>query len=260
MRSHPNSLRTQEFINRLWRGYSPETALTFPLSYVDGLRFRRPGGFSQTVRPHIDAGSLDRWGSRYYEAIFSGDILSHDPYDLTWRLDAESAKYPGWQQSTIFRSFQGWTSLSTCGGGFGKGSLAVYPSLNLAIAYVILRPFFRPPASGSLDPYKWEWDDSPDFPGSFPGYSQQLAQESHPHLELGKTLSLTPTLNPGDAVFWHSDVRLNSTCLSSENETRKLMHHVPRSSTRLILFLKPLSPRRCSTSRLFHSPNPISDM
>ncbi|KAK7419194.1 hypothetical protein QQZ08_010962 [Neonectria magnoliae] len=210
VRTHPRSLEAQEFLNRLWHGYSANTALPTPLTYADSLRFRRPGGFAATVRPHIDAGSLERWGDetyrRYYDGVFSGDVLSHDPYDITWRIEADSAKYPGKQQSSVFRAFQGWTSLSTSGGGFAKGALAAYPAVGLAIAYVLLRPFFKPPQSGSLDPTEWEWDDSSTFPGAWEGQSQQLSPSTHPHLELEKTLALTPVINPGDAVFWHSDV------------------------------------------------------
>ncbi|EPE05565.1 hypothetical protein F503_02304 [Ophiostoma piceae UAMH 11346] len=221
VRSHPNSLKAQHFLNNLWTGYtdsntsSVETSASpFPLSYADGLRHRRPGGFSATVRPHIDAGSLDRWGDdtyrRYYERIFgSGDVLTHDPWDVTYRIRAETAKYPGWQQSTVFRAFQGWTSLSHSGGGFNKGALAVYPSVKLGIAYVLLRPFFRPPVNNpdTLEGEVWEWDDdTPGFPGAFRGQSQQLSPSTHPHLELSRTLTVTPQIRPGDAVFWHSDV------------------------------------------------------
>lgn len=211
VRAHPHSLKAQTFLNSLWHGYTPSTALPTPLTYADGLRFRRPGGFASTVKPHIDAGSLERWGDdtyrRYYDGVFSGDVLSHDPYDVTWRNDADTSKYPGRQQSSIFRSFQGWTSLSTSGGGFGKGGLATYPSVRLGVAYVLLRPFFRPPEDGSLDPERWVLDlDSPSFPGAWEGQSQQVSPGLHPHLELDKTLTLTPVVNPGDAVFWHSDV------------------------------------------------------
>jgi hypothetical protein len=162
------------------------------------------------VQPHIDAGSLDRWADdnyqAYYKNIFGGKWKDHNPFDIEARRKANSAKFPGQQQSTVLRTFQGWTALSPSGGDFGTSALAVYPNLKLGIAYVLLRPFFKPPSSGSLDPTLWELDLSDTFHGAGKGLGQKVRPETHPHLELEHTLALTPRINHGDAVYWHSDV------------------------------------------------------
>ncbi|KAL3481914.1 hypothetical protein BJX99DRAFT_269416 [Aspergillus californicus] len=214
-RTNTNSLKAQRFLNSLWTGYSPDEALPEPLVYADSLRHRRPGGFSSTVQPHIDAGSLDRWADenyrRFYDPVFTGSPLEYDPFNVQKRIAANQAKFPGRSQSTVFRSFQGWTALSSSGAEFGRSSLAIFPNLKLAQAYVLLRPFFKPPSGGgdgtnASDPAAWVFDDSGAFPGAAKGRSQWVVDGTHPHLQLEKTLTMTPHINPGDAVFWHSDV------------------------------------------------------
>ena len=65
------------------------------------------------------------------------------------------------------------------GTGPGEGTLCVLPSLSLATAYIILRPFFRLSSSSSdvipLDADAWELDlDDPTFPGSTLGKTQAI--------------------------------------------------------------------------------------
>ncbi|KAL4925246.1 uncharacterized protein BDV17DRAFT_294641 [Aspergillus undulatus] len=212
VRTNPRNLQAQLFLNSLWTGYTPDEAQPDPLIYVDALRHRRPGGHSSTVQPHIDAGSLDRWADdnyrHFYEPVFQGEPLAYDPFDIHKRNRANQAKFPGRSQCSAFRTFQGWTALSSSGEEFGRSSLAVYPNLKLAQAYVLLRPFFKPPPDNeaSLDPTSWVLDESDSFPGSVKGLSQRVLTGTHPHLRLEETLTLTPRINPGDAVFWHSDV------------------------------------------------------
>ncbi|KAL4883569.1 hypothetical protein BJY04DRAFT_216392 [Aspergillus karnatakaensis] len=213
VRTNSNSIKAQRFLNNLWTGYSPDEALPEPIVYADSLRHRRPGGFSPTAQPHIDAGSLDRWADEnyrhFYDAVFRGSPLDYDPYDVKKRIAANQAKFPGRSQSTVFRSFQGWTSLSSSGAEFGRSSLAICPNLKLAQAYVLLRPFFKPSEGEGVDasdPATWVLDDSGAFPGAAKGRSQWVVYATHPHLQLEKTLTLTPEIHPGDAVFWHSDI------------------------------------------------------
>ena len=53
---------------------------------------------------------------------------------------------------------------------------------------------------------------TPDFPGIYShprdgGYSSlMLSPELHPHLRLDECMISVPKVNPGDTVFWHSDV------------------------------------------------------
>ncbi|KAL4779244.1 hypothetical protein BJX76DRAFT_361958 [Aspergillus varians] len=215
VRTLPRNLQAQRFLNSLWTGYDPDEALPDPLIYADALRHRRPGGFSATVQPHIDAGSLDRWADddyrRFYEPIFDGAPFAYDPFDVQKRILANQAKFPGRSQSTVFRTFQGWTALSSSGEEFGCSSLAVYPNLKLAQAYVLLRPFFKPPSDGVVaDPSSWVLDESGSFPGSAKGLSQMVLAGTHPHLRLEETLTLTPRINPGDAIIHAVDPANNS--------------------------------------------------
>lgn len=86
-----------------------------------------------------------------------------------------------------------------------EGTLQVFPNIRIATAYVILRPFFKPikmlPSFlGSKDgkeaylaPDNWVLDmDSPRFPNSVPGHGQELSDASHPHLDLGNTMTSLP--------------------------------------------------------------------
>ncbi|CAH0051960.1 unnamed protein product [Clonostachys solani] len=210
VRTHTNSIKVHRFLNELWEGYDSEKAHPTPLSYADALRYRQPGGFSAVLQPHIDAGSLDRWADdeyqSFYSKIFENKWQEHKPFDIGARLKVNQAKFPGPHQSTVLRTFQGWTALSPSGGSFGQSALAVFPNVTLGVAYVLLRSFFKPPASGSTDPNLWELDISDSFPGAAKGLSQRISPSTHPHLRLDDTLSLTPQINPGDLVFWHPDI------------------------------------------------------
>jgi hypothetical protein len=76
--------------------------------------------------------------------------------------------------------------------------------LSLATAYIILRPFFRPKAgaNGSLAFDDWEPDtESPSFPGSMMGKTQELNEKTHPHLRLDKIMISVPKLEPGDQIY-----------------------------------------------------------
>ncbi|VUC36562.1 unnamed protein product [Clonostachys rosea] len=191
VRTHTNSIKVHRFLNEIWEGYDGEKSDPTPLAYADALRYRQPGGFSAVLQPHIDAGSLDRWADDEYQAfyskVFENKWQEHKPFDIAARL-------------------KGWTALSPSGGSFGQSALAVFPNVTLGIAYVLLRSFFKPPASGSTDPNLWELDISDSFPGAAKGLSQRISPSTHPHLQLDETLSLTPQINPGDLVFWHPDV------------------------------------------------------
>jgi hypothetical protein len=102
-------------------------------------------------------------------------------------------------QCSIFRPWQGWTSMSTTGPG--EGTLRVAPLLKLATAYLILRPFFRPRTSFSgLD--DWVIDlESVAFPGSQMGKTQELNETTHPHLQLSRTMVSVPRVEPGDQIY-----------------------------------------------------------
>lgn len=105
-------------------------------------------------------------------------------------------------QCSVFRPWQGWTSMSTT--RQNEGTLQVLPMLSLATAYLILRPFFRPrhSSSNSLRVEDWEIDlSNPLFPGSGMGKGQELNEITHPHLQLYKTMVAIPKVEPGDQIY-----------------------------------------------------------
>lgn len=91
--------------------------------------------------------------------------------------------------------------------GPNQGTLKVFPDLLLGSAYILLRPFFRPlkcsePNTPSLKFEDWAVNlDSPEFPGSVLGNTQELNERTHPHLDLAKTVVSVPRVDPGDQVF-----------------------------------------------------------
>lgn len=118
--------------------------------------------------------------------------------------------YHGAGSCGVFRAFQGWTSLSHTGPG--EGTLRVYPFIREMTAYTLLRPFFRAKQSIStlgreayLAADNWALDtESPDFPNAPPGRSQEYNDETHPHLELERTMVSIPPVWPGDQAWWHA--------------------------------------------------------
>ncbi|KAJ9143114.1 DUF1479 domain-containing protein [Pleurostoma richardsiae] len=161
--------------------------------------------------PHIDAGSFSRWADpayrKAYSDIFSGNFENYDPYDLGARISAVQDLYKASAHSSVFRSFQGWTALTRTAPR--EGTLLVYPHIAATIAYVLLRPFFKPPSDELqlMDASKWTVDkDSSWFPGTVKTQSQRLSRSSHPHLRLEECLVHIPVMNPGDTVWGHSDL------------------------------------------------------
>lgn len=209
-RTHPAILQTQRAILQLWHCSEPRAKLSLgnSISYFDRFRIRQPGDRSFVLGPHIDGGSLERWedpGFREcFRAILGGDWQKHDPFDAAPRLHACQDLYHAANQCSIFRPWQGWTSMSTTGPG--EGTLRVLPLLKLATAYLILRPFFRPRTSSSgLD--DWVVDlESAAFPGSQIGKTQELSDTTHPHLQLSRTMVSVPRVEPGDQIYWHCDL------------------------------------------------------
>ncbi|RPD57920.1 DUF1479-domain-containing protein [Lentinus tigrinus ALCF2SS1-7] len=223
-RTHPALITTQKYLLSLWHTSLPDTPVSVrtPLSYFDRLRIRGPGPSGVTLAPHIDGGGIERWEDPAYRSVWKrilegGDAWrQYDPFDISPRLDANEEMYkspnPG---CSILRPWQGWTAMSHTGPG--EGTLRVLPMLPLATAYVILRPFFslRPELAGGfndaadipLDADAWVLDlDSSAFPGSTPGKTQAITPVTHPHLRIDKTIVSLPRVEPGDQVYWHTDV------------------------------------------------------
>lgn len=212
-RSHPNSLKVARELIGWWHDKEePEKSLD-PLTYVDAVRIRPPGSPFFGLGPHIDAGSLSRWADPTYRAcyapVWQGNPEDLDLYELSIRKKANTRLFPGSAHCSVFRAFQGWTSLTTTGPG--EGSLLLYPHIKWVMSYILLRPFFNPPASekeeDKMDASKWTFDpDTPWFPGTFRFDSQRLSATSHPHLRLRECLVHIPSMNAGDTVWWHADM------------------------------------------------------
>ncbi|TIB97393.1 DUF1479-domain-containing protein [Wallemia mellicola] len=212
-RCHPALRDTQQFLLDLLHVSDPQSEISLGslISYYDRLRIRKPGDAQFALGPHIDGGSLERWEDPGYrscwEHILNGNWKEHNPFDVSPRLDAQFDLYGAAGGCSVFRPFQGWTSMSEVGPH--EGTLRVLPiDLKLATAYIILRPFFSPVRGPEhLDFNDWKLNlDSTDFPGSSQGRTQELNIHTHPHLQLDKTMVSAPRLSPGDQVYWHSDV------------------------------------------------------
>lgn len=157
LRANPNHLLLQEWLNNLWEepaqqssAYSTnaqqtKTALATPLTYADALRSVPPKSSYPALGPHIDAGSLSRWFDddyrKFYDDVFSGHPERLDLYRLKERSTCKQHIIPGQSHSSVLRTFQGWTCLTDV--GENKGGIWFYPRVDLAAAYMLLRPFFK---------------------------------------------------------------------------------------------------------------------
>ena len=185
--------RARVFMNHLWlaesegrRHFDPEQA---PV-YADRIRRRPPGSTSLGISPHCDGGSVERWLDdsfrNVYRHVFSGNWREYNPFDAAWRGDAREIPSPA--VCSMFRTFQGWTALTRQ--GKGDGTLQLIPIAN-SMVYMLLRAL---------------QDDVPetDLCGAMPGRALSVLPQWHaPILE---ALTSIPVMQPGDAVFWHSDV------------------------------------------------------
>ncbi|KAG8738094.1 hypothetical protein FRC10_007287 [Ceratobasidium sp. 414] len=217
-RSHPNLLKASQAMLSLFSAEpEDEVSLSTPISYADRLRIRLPGDAKFALGPHIDGGSLERWEDleyrKCYTEILTGNWRKHDPFKIGPRLKANSDLYQGASQifqCSVLRGFQGWLALSETGPN--EGTIRTYPLLRESVAYVIMRPFFRPIQAHAnihdlLAPQNWTMDlESTAFPGAVPGCGQELNAMTHPHLMLenGGMVSMK-AVKPGDMVLWHCD-------------------------------------------------------
>jgi hypothetical protein len=185
--------RVRVFLNNLWQAESEGQRHFDPNQvpvYADRIRRRPPGSASLGLSPHVDGGSVERWLDenfrKVYRHVFSGNWREYSAYDAAYRPQAREVPSPA--VCSMFRTFQGWTALTRQ--GKGDGTLQLIPIAE-SMVYVLLRAL---------------QDDVPedDLCGAQPGRALSVNRQYHSLLI--EALSSIPTMEPGDTVFWHSDV------------------------------------------------------
>lgn len=188
-RQDPKLAATRAFLNRLWRYegvFDPDRECT----YADRVRRRQPGDTTLGLSPHMDAGTVERWidpgYQQVYGEVFAGHWRGYDPFDGTHRLSTREIPSPA--VCSMFRTYQGWTALTRQGPN--DGTLRLIPIAE-GISYVLLRALQDDVA-----------DD--DLCGAAPGRALGVSAPWHPELMAG--LVSIPEVQPGDTVFWHTDI------------------------------------------------------
>jgi hypothetical protein len=185
--------RVRVFLNNLWQAESEGQRHFDPNEvpvYADRIRRRPPGSASLGLSPHVDGGSVERWLDenfrKVYRHVFSGDWRKYSAFDAAFRPEVRELPSPA--VCSMFRTFQGWTALTRQ--GQGDGTLQLIPIAE-SMVYVLLRAL---------------QDDvrEDDLCGAAPG--RALSVNPQYHSLLLQALSSIPLMEPGDTVFWHSDV------------------------------------------------------
>ncbi len=192
-RQHPSLAAARRFLNRLWRSENEGGRHFDPdreASYADRTRRRESGDRTLGLSPHMDAGSVERWldpaYGQVYRHVFSGDWQRYEAFDGAWRTRTREIPSPA--VCSMFRSFQGWTALTTQGPH--DGTLQVVPIAN-GIVYMLLRAL-------QADVPEAELCDA------MPGRALSASAQWHPALL--PALTSIPLVEPGDTVWWHPDI------------------------------------------------------
>jgi hypothetical protein len=181
------------FLNNLWQAESDGVRHMNPNeapTYADRIRRRPPGAASLGLSPHVDGGSVERWLDdnfrKVYRHVFAGDWRKFNAFDAAYRPEVREVESPA--VCSMFRTYQGWTALTRQ--GKGDGTLQLIPIAE-SMVYVLLRAI---------------QDDVPEdeLCGAQPGRALSISEQYHSLLL--NALSSIPLMQPGDAVFWHSDV------------------------------------------------------
>jgi hypothetical protein len=192
-RQHADMAATRAWLNRLWTFEKNGTRYFDPdrqFNYADRIRRREPGDSTLGLSPHSDGGSVERWCEptfrHVYREVFDGDPLAFDPFDAEGRTATREIPSPA--VCSAFRTFQGWTALTRQGPG--DGTLKLVP-IAKTTPWMLLR---------ALQP------DVPegDLCGAQPGRALGASPQWHAPLLAG--LVSIPQVEPGDTVWWHSDV------------------------------------------------------
>ena len=183
----------KKWLNNLWI-YKHDGKEVFDpnreLIYADRVRRREPGDVSLGLSTHCDAGSFERWTDEAYQKIyndiFSDSFENYNPFNARYRNEIVEFEAPA--VAHVFRTFQGWTALTTQGPN--DGTLQLIP-IAKGIAYILTRALLNDVPENELC-------------GSKPGRALSINKDYH-SLFLRGLISI-PILNPGDTIWWHPDV------------------------------------------------------
>ena len=184
---------TKKFLNSMWDVSSPNGDEFDPNNdymYADRIRRREPGDETLGLSPHIDGGSFERWTDpafqKVYHSVFNGELDSYDPWNAAFRTHTKEYKSPA--VCSMFRTFQGWTALTSQGPS--DGTLSLIPIAN-SMGYLLLRAL---------------QDDIPadNLCDATPGRPLLISSDYHKDLLSG--LVTIQEVNPGDTVWWHPDL------------------------------------------------------
>jgi hypothetical protein len=188
-RQDPKLADTRAFLDRLWR-YDGVFDPDRQCAYADRARRRQPGDTTLGLSPHMDGGTVERWidpgYQKVYEQVFAGNWRGYDPFDGRHRLETQEIPSPA--VCSMFRTYQGWTALTRQGPN--DGTLQLVP-ITEGISYVLLRALQDDVAED-------------DLCGAAPGRALGVSEQWHPDLMAGKVW--IPEVQPGDTVWWHTDI------------------------------------------------------
>jgi hypothetical protein len=192
-RQDDNMVAVRSFLNSFWRAESEGRTWFDPArdtGYPDRIRRREPGSPSLGLSPHTDNGSIERWllpaYQKVFRHVFSGRWRDYDPWDAAYRTEVN--EFPSTVMCSVFRTFQGWTALSDMWPTDGVLHVVPVPA---AMAYVLLRALQDDVAAD-------------DLCGALNGQSLPISAKWHSLLL--PALSPIPAVEPGDTVWWHSDL------------------------------------------------------
>ncbi|MCB1486630.1 MAG: DUF1479 domain-containing protein [Bauldia sp.] len=192
-RQDERMVAVRSFLNAFWKTESQGEVWFDPnrdTGYPDRIRRREPGSSSRGLSPHTDSGSIERWLLPGYQQafgkIFAGEWRDYDPWDAAYRTSVH--EFESEAGCSVFRTFQGWTALSEMQPE--DGVLHVVP-IPHAMSHLLLRALQDDVAAD-------------DLCGAANGQSLPI-NERH-HATLLPALTPIPAIEPGDTVWWHSDV------------------------------------------------------